>query len=487
MNYIHTINNAVKAYIQWKNDPIEILNNFLLTCKNNDEELSTCCYLYLLHYVSSNKLPKIENKYMCILHERIEKLRGTSLQKNNDVDHMSVINHLVFQMMKSMVDGYNILVINCELILTDYNFSKNVQYEMNQHIFLLKIAHDCYFYLGESQKMLTSLIKWNNMYLENKDHPFHSYYLGMLSFALEENNHYNSAEYFSKKALLLDKHDVWSQHALSHVYEMTGRHNEGLERMNTDMENWIDSQGLVCHNTWHVALFHLENLDIVQAHDLLRNNILPKALESKMLLDWVDAISLCWRIFILIDNPIIFSIEEKTRFNPKFYETIQNIKNYLEKTDELKEGFATTAFNNFHFQMFQMLHNTILGFTPKREHLKFWFCMDVSEKTVDTLTKSLVVLHNYLICRQMYIQNEYHECSYSSKTEDFVRNFTKPLGGSNAQRDILWQTFLLTGFFYKDKNCLEKKEISEYLLLLNERILLKPKSKFLNILKINVL
>mgnify|MGYP000430160761 CR=1 FL=1 len=52
--------------------------------------------------------------------------------------------------------------------------------------------------------------------------------LGMYTFGLEETNAYTEAEEFGMRTLSVDPGDTWAVHALTHVFEMQGRRNEGL-------------------------------------------------------------------------------------------------------------------------------------------------------------------------------------------------------------------------------------------------------------------
>ena len=60
-----------------------------------------------------------------------------------------------------------------------------------------------------------------------------------------------------RAALKSDPHDVWSTHALEHVFEMEGRPREGVDFLNETVDDWSPSYFAI-HNWWHRALYHLE-------------------------------------------------------------------------------------------------------------------------------------------------------------------------------------------------------------------------------------
>ena len=51
---------------------------------------------------------------------------------------------------------------------------------------------------------------------------------GMIAFGFEENGDYENAESFGRRAMQANEHDLWSLHAVAHVFEMQCRHDEGL-------------------------------------------------------------------------------------------------------------------------------------------------------------------------------------------------------------------------------------------------------------------
>ena len=93
----------------------------------------------------------------------------------------------------------------------------------------------------------------------SKDEPGYGTMLAFYGFGLEEFGDYARAEDVSRRAAELEPHGYWPHHAVSHVLEMTGRPEEGLEWMDTRQPLWSDPK---CSNRvhiwWHKALFHIE-------------------------------------------------------------------------------------------------------------------------------------------------------------------------------------------------------------------------------------
>jgi Tfp pilus assembly protein PilF len=60
----------------------------------------------------------------------------------------------------------------------------------------------------------------------------------MWAFGLVETNQYRQAETAAKEGLQMNCSDVWSTHALAHVYEMEGRQEEGVAFLRDTVSNW---------------------------------------------------------------------------------------------------------------------------------------------------------------------------------------------------------------------------------------------------------
>src|ERR1044072_335455 len=67
-----------------------------------------------------------------------------------------------------------------------------------------------------------------------------------------------TAEAAGRAAVDLDAADLWATHAVAHVMEMQGRHEEGIAWLSELQRHWAGANNLLHHLWWHRALFHLE-------------------------------------------------------------------------------------------------------------------------------------------------------------------------------------------------------------------------------------
>jgi hypothetical protein len=158
----------------------------------------------------------------------------------------------------------------------------------------LTAAHLFDFYRGDARNLRARVARvlpeWD------EDDPLRPYVLGMHAFGLEECNLYPQAESAGREALARDPRGPWAIHAVAHVMEMQGRHQEGAVWLDDRVADWRDN-GLAVHLWWHLALFRLESLDIAGALALFDARIAGPA--STVNLQWLDGASLLWRVQLL--------------------------------------------------------------------------------------------------------------------------------------------------------------------------------------------
>jgi len=155
----------------------------------------------------------------------------------------------------------------------------------------LKVAQDLYFFLGNRLELrdvaARVLPAWP------RSLPGWGYVQGMYAFGLEENAAYRQAEARARAALDHNPRDVWSVHALAHVFEMEGSQRDGVEFLTKSAGDWSGSFFAI-HNWWHRTLYHLELGEIDEALALYDSPI--RARRSTEWLDVVDAAALLWRL-----------------------------------------------------------------------------------------------------------------------------------------------------------------------------------------------
>jgi len=155
----------------------------------------------------------------------------------------------------------------------------------------LKVAQDLYFFLGNRLELRDVAARVLPAWPRRR--PGWGYVQGMYAFGLEENAVYRQAESRARAALDHNPRDVWSVHALAHVFEMEGRQRDGVGFLSRTADDWSGSFFAI-HNWWHRTLYHLELGEIDEALALYDSPI--RARPSTEWLDVVDAAALLWRL-----------------------------------------------------------------------------------------------------------------------------------------------------------------------------------------------
>jgi len=120
----------------------------------------------------------------------------------------------------------------------------------------LKLSHAIRFMLGQRFAMRRSMEQALKAY--EPDHPFAGYIHGCNAFALEETGAYEAAEREGRVALELAPDDAWALHAVTHVYEMTGKSSRGAHFVLQNEAAWQHCNNFSYHVWWHLALFYLD-------------------------------------------------------------------------------------------------------------------------------------------------------------------------------------------------------------------------------------
>jgi hypothetical protein len=92
----------------------------------------------------------------------------------------------------------------------------------------------------------------------------------------------------------MEPKDAWAVHAVTHVMEMQGRIDEGVEWLTTREADWSPDNLFAFHNWWHLALFHLDAGRYDEALALYDTRIHPAP--TPYVLTLVDATALLWRL-----------------------------------------------------------------------------------------------------------------------------------------------------------------------------------------------
>ncbi|XP_052069856.1 tetratricopeptide repeat protein 38-like [Mytilus californianus] len=158
----------------------------------------------------------------------------------------------------------------------------------------VKFAHDCYYCLSHHHQMRDSIARILPFW--NQSIPLYGYLLGMHAFGLEETCLYNEAKKQAERALEINRHDAWASHAMAHVYEMTGKYDEGIKFMSSTENDWKVCGMTSCHNYWHYGLFYIEKGEFDEALGLFDNEIGRRAFKSKSTMEIANSVSYLYRL-----------------------------------------------------------------------------------------------------------------------------------------------------------------------------------------------
>jgi tetratricopeptide (TPR) repeat protein len=118
--------------------------------------------------------------------------------------------------------------------------------------------------------------------------------LAFQAFALEECGEYAQAEDVALRAIELEPRDLRAHHALTHVFEMQGRSEEGVRWMGTRAGSWQKNGAATTHLWWHLALHHQQRGRPAFALELYDRRIFG----GEKLSELIDASALLWRLHL---------------------------------------------------------------------------------------------------------------------------------------------------------------------------------------------
>jgi hypothetical protein len=153
-------------------------------------------------------------------------------------------------------------------------------------------GHQLDFFTGQSRMLRDRIARALPAWSERL--PGYHSLLGMHAFGLEECGDYVRAEASGRRAVELEARDGWAQHAVAHVFEMTGRKRDGIAWMRSNPEAWSRDSFFAVHNWWHLAVFHLDLGEIDAVLELYDTAVYGK--RSGIVLEMIDAAALLWRL-----------------------------------------------------------------------------------------------------------------------------------------------------------------------------------------------
>ncbi|MAK33240.1 MAG: hypothetical protein CL386_04555 [Acidiferrobacter sp.] len=166
---------------------------------------------------------------------------------------------------------------------------QEIQLNHPTDLMALFAGHWLDFYLGDAKALMgrvdRALSDWGD------STPGYGYVLGMYAFGLEENGRYQEAEALGRQSVELNPQDAWGVHSVTHVMEMTGRAEEGIEWLESTLPGW-GSSTMKLHNWWHALLLHIDLGDTDTALELYDTRLVDdERVDAEALADRVSALA----------------------------------------------------------------------------------------------------------------------------------------------------------------------------------------------------
>ena len=122
--------------------------------------------------------------------------------------------------------------------------------------------------------------------------------LSFYAFGLEEAGDYSQAEEVARAAAEREPFGYWPHHCVSHVLEMTGRPQQGIDWMLARQPFWSAKENNNrVHIWWHKALFHVELGQSSAALEIYDGPVLAAMRPASLAI--CNASSLLWRLDLL--------------------------------------------------------------------------------------------------------------------------------------------------------------------------------------------
>ncbi|MEP1230708.1 MAG: tetratricopeptide repeat protein [Litorimonas sp.] len=288
-------------------------------------------------------------------------------------------------------------------------------------LFTLQLLHYRNFWLGNEKAIRDSVGRHFNRW--SPDMPNYSNVLGMYCFGVNENGDHTRALELGRKAIDMNKDDLWAVHAVAHVLNDVSDQHAGISFMDQFDKEWSDRNAIREHLWWHEALFYWELADFDHALKLydeyFAKNITP------FYLDVQNSASMLWRFeSVGIDVGNRWSILEEA--------ALKRVENrYIPFTD-------------IHVAM-------ILGRNGNKSKLS---------KLIEGVRSDNGKAHNARLHAAAETDLGVCEAIEAYCSKDYARAVEKlipihgdnfrPLGASNAQRDVLGLTLGIAALKSKD-------------------------------------
>lgn len=133
---------------------------------------------------------------------------------------------------------------------------ENILKENPKDLLALALAQGEAFWSGDmvrSEKLSRSTVSsWDTSIVGYGD------WLAIRAFDLEETGDLLNAELAGRQAVDLEPGNIWAAHAVAHVLEMRGESEAGVHWLDSLKDHWEESSQLKFHLWWHRCLCHVE-------------------------------------------------------------------------------------------------------------------------------------------------------------------------------------------------------------------------------------
>lgn len=228
---------------------------------------------------------------------------------------------------------------------------------------------------------------------------------------------------------------------MTHVMEMQGRLDEGINWLLSRSQDWAPDNGFAYHNWWHLALFHLDRGDDQRVVELYDTAI--RRASSNVALELVDASAMLWRLHLrgiaLGDRWTALADAWEPRIDEAYY-----------------------AFNDAHAMM------AFVGAGRRDAAARLLHVLE--KRTAEGGTNGRMTWEVGLpLCRALHAFGEADHGTVCELLQP-LRLIASRFGGSHAQRDVISLTLI--------ESALRGRSLPLARALLSERTALKPESPF---------
>ncbi|MDC3075195.1 hypothetical protein OA258_02025 [Pelagibacteraceae bacterium] len=353
--------------------------------------------------------PKLLKAFLLLFSRDINKLTlAKDTIKSISVDNINNHFHKYLEVAKLWINNdLKNLLNKLELIIK----------ENPKDIFAIRLFHFNNIFVGIDGKFLDKheeiLSKWS----ENDQH--YNLLLGMTSYAYEENNLIDKAKFLAINSLKQSSNDLWSWHALLHVHD--NENNDSINKNdNFNKINWSIYGPIKRHIWWHQSLILFYNQEYEKSLKLF-----DKYFSSSQIfyLDFCNACSFLLRLH---------------------YKGV-DVRDRMDKLKDYAEYFKNQhvlPFIDYHLIFYYSYYND-QGYFEQLENR-------MEENYLENSFKE-----NYINFLKPIIKNmKTHELL----NENIIKSQFKYLGGSFAQRELIFLSLIQNTKYEKNKSNL----ISEY-------------------------